>query len=91
LPRSRKELEHRLPAPSAPIKEYFADKECHTCGKKGHPARFCLQKKGKAKKDLEDDKLVFSGNKSAKTIKSPTKQVKSLEEVGQCATISSRG
>ena len=28
-------------------KEYFADKECHTCGKKGHPARCCPQKKGK--------------------------------------------
>ncbi len=26
-------------------KEYFADKECHNCGKKGHPARCCSQKK----------------------------------------------
>jgi hypothetical protein len=32
-------------------KEYFADKECQPCGKKGHPARFCPQKKGKATKD----------------------------------------
>jgi len=70
-------------------KEYFADKECHTCGKKGHPAR-CCPKKGKAKKDSEDDKSV-SSSKSTKTIKSLAKQVKSLEEVGQCATISSRG
>ncbi len=45
-------------------KEYFADKECHTCGKKGH-----AQKKVKAKKDSEDNKLV-SSDKSAKTIKS---------------------
>ncbi len=56
-------------------KEYFADKECHNCGKKGHPSRCCPQKKGKAKKDSEDDKLV-SSNKSAKTIKFLTKQVK---------------
>ena len=60
-------------------KEYFADKECHTCGKKGHPARCCPQKKGKNKKDSEDDKSV-SSNKSAKTIKSLTKQVKSLKK-----------
>ncbi len=46
-------------------KECFADKECHTCGKKGHPARCCPQKKGKAMKDSEDDKSV-SSNKSAK-------------------------
>ena len=26
-------------------KEYFADKECHNCGKVGHPARCCSQKK----------------------------------------------
>jgi hypothetical protein len=32
-------------------KEYFADDECHNCGKKGHPARCCTNKKGKAKKD----------------------------------------
>ncbi len=25
-------------------KEYFADKECHNCGKKGLPARYCSQK-----------------------------------------------
>jgi hypothetical protein len=60
-------------------KEYFADKECHTCGKKGYPSRCCLPKKGKAKKDLEDDKLV-SSNKSAKTIKSLTKQVKNWKK-----------
>ena len=56
--------------------EYFADKECHNCGKLGHPSRYCPQKKkGKAEKDSEDVKLV-SSNKSAKTIKSLTKQVK---------------
>ncbi len=39
-------------------KEYFADKECHNCGKLGHPSRCCPQKKkGKTKKDLEDKKL----------------------------------
>jgi hypothetical protein len=37
-------------------KEYFADKECHNCGKKGHPSRCCPQEKGKAKKDSEDYK-----------------------------------
>jgi hypothetical protein len=25
-------------------KEYFSDKECHNCGKKGHPSRCCPQK-----------------------------------------------
>ncbi len=60
-------------------KEYFADKECHNCGKKGHPSRCRPQNKGKAKKDSEDDKLV-SSNKSAKTIKSLTKQVKNLKK-----------
>jgi hypothetical protein len=60
-------------------KEYFADKECHNCGKLGHPSRCCPQKKnGKAKKDLEDGKSV-SSNKSAKTIKSLTKQVQTLK------------
>ncbi len=39
-------------------KEYFTNKECHNCGKKGHPARCCTNKKGKAKKDSEDDKSV---------------------------------
>ncbi len=61
-------------------KKYFADKEFHNCGKKGHPSRCCPQKKGKAKKDSEDDKLV-SSNKSAKTIKSLTKQVKNLKKL----------
>ncbi len=61
--------------------EYFADKECHNCGKLGHPPRRCTQKKkGKAKKDLEDDKSV-SSNKSAKTIKLSTKQVKTLKKL----------
>jgi hypothetical protein len=61
-------------------KEYFADKECRNCGKKGHPSRCCPQKKGKAKKDSEDDKLI-SSKKSAKTIKSLTKQVKNLKKL----------
>jgi hypothetical protein len=61
-------------------KEYFADKECHNCGKLGHSSRCCTQKKkGKAKKDSEDNKLV-SSNKSAKTIKLLTKQVKTLKK-----------
>jgi hypothetical protein len=61
-------------------KEYFAGKECHNCGKLGHPSRCCTQKKkGKAKKDSEDDKSV-SSNKSAKTITSLTKQVKTLQK-----------
>ena len=58
-------------------KEYFANKECHNCGKKGHPARCCTQKKGKTKKGTDDEKLV-SSSKSNKTIKSLTKQVKML-------------
>ncbi len=41
-------------------KEYFADKECHNCSKKGHPARYCPKKKGMKKKDSEDDKSVSS-------------------------------
>jgi hypothetical protein len=61
-------------------KEYFADKVCHNCGKLGHPSRCCThKKKGKTKKDSEDDKLA-SSNKSAKTIKSLTKQVKTLNK-----------
>ena len=61
-------------------KEYFADKDCHNRGKLGHPSRCCPQKKkGEAKKDSEDDKLV-SSNKFAKTIKSLTKQIKTLKK-----------
>jgi hypothetical protein len=60
-------------------KEYFADKECHNCGKKGHPARCCTQKKGKTKKGTDDVKSV-SSSKSNKTIKSLTKQVKMLKK-----------
>jgi hypothetical protein len=61
-------------------KEYFADKECHNCGKKGHPARYCTQKKGKTKKGTDDVKSV-SSSKSNKTIKSLTKQVKTLKKL----------
>jgi hypothetical protein len=61
-------------------KEYFADKECHNCGKKGHPAKCCTQKKGKTKKGTDDVKLV-SSSKSDKTIKSLTKQVKTLKKL----------
>ncbi len=61
-------------------KEYFADKECHNCGKKGHPARCCTQKKGKTKKGTDDVKLV-SSSKSNKTIRSLTKQVKTLKKL----------
>ncbi len=57
-------------------KEYFANKECHNCGKKGHPARL-YQKKNKAKKDSEDDKSVSS----SKLIKSLTKQIKTLKKL----------
>jgi hypothetical protein len=59
-------------------KEYFADKECHNCGKKGHPARCCTQTKGKTKKGTDDVKSA-SSSKSNKTIKSLTKQVKTLK------------
>ncbi len=58
-------------------KGYFADKECHNCGKKGHPARCCTNKKGKVKKDSEDDKSVSS----SKLIKSLTKQIKTLKKL----------
>jgi hypothetical protein len=61
-------------------KEYFANKECRTCGKKGHPRRCCNQKKGKTKKGTDDEKLV-SSSKSNKTIKSLTKQVKTLKKL----------
>jgi hypothetical protein len=61
-------------------KEYFADKECRNCGKKGHPARCCTQKKGKTKKGTDDEKLVLS-SKSNKTIKSLTKQIKRLKKL----------
>jgi hypothetical protein len=58
-------------------KEYFADKECHNCSKKGHPARCCTNKKGKAKKDSEDNKSVLS----SKSIMSLTKQIKTLKKL----------
>jgi hypothetical protein len=61
-------------------KEYFADKECHNCGKKGHPAKCCTQKKGKTKKGTDDVKSV-SSSKYNKTIKSLTKQVKTLKKL----------
>ena len=57
-------------------KEYFADKECHTCGKKGHPARCCPKKK--TKKGTDEGSV--SSSKSNKTIKSLTKQVKTLKK-----------
>jgi hypothetical protein len=41
-------------------KEYFSHEECHNCNKKEHPARYCTSKKGKAKKDSEDNKSVSS-------------------------------
>ncbi len=50
-------------------KEYFANKECHNCSKKGHPARCCPNKKVKTKKDSEDDK----SDSIVKSIKSLTK------------------
>jgi hypothetical protein len=58
-------------------KEFFANKECHNCNKKGHPARCCTNKKGKVKKDSEDNKSVSS----LKLIKSLTKQVKTLKQL----------
>jgi hypothetical protein len=58
-------------------KEYFADKECQNCGKKGHPARCCTNKKGKAKRGSKDDKSVSS----SKSIKSLTKQNKTLKKL----------
>jgi len=41
-------------------KEYFADKECHTCGKKGHPARCCPQTKKKTKKGTDEASVSSS-------------------------------
>ncbi len=61
-------------------KEYFADKKCHNCGKKGHPAKCCTQKKGKTKKGTDDVKSV-SSSKSNKMIESLTKQVKTLKKL----------
>jgi hypothetical protein len=61
-------------------KEYFANKDCHNCGKKGHPTRCCTQKKGKTKKGTDDVKSV-SSSKSNKMIKSLTKQVKMLKKL----------
>ena len=51
--------------------EYFADKECHNCGKKGHPSRCCSQNR-KGPSNLDDDKST-SSNKSSKSINSLTK------------------
>ena len=48
---------------------YFADKECFVCGKKGHGAKKCPQQ---AKKEAFDDSSVSS--------KSSTSAKKSLEE-----------
>jgi hypothetical protein len=58
-------------------KEYFANRECHNCGKKGYPERCCTNKKGKVKKDSEDNKSLSS----SKLIKSLTKQVKTLKKL----------
>ena len=58
--------------------EYFADKECHNCGKKGHPSRCCSQKR-KGRSNLDDDKST-SSNKSSKSINSLTKQLKTLKK-----------
>ncbi len=58
-------------------KEYFANKVCHNCGKKGHPARCYTNKKEKAKKDSDDNKSVSS----SKSIKLLTKQIKTLKKL----------
>jgi hypothetical protein len=58
-------------------KEYCANKECQNCSKKGHLERCCTNKKGKAKKDSEDDKSVLS----SKSIKSLTKLIKTLKKL----------
>jgi hypothetical protein len=58
-------------------KEYFANKECHSCGKKWHPARCCTNKKGKAKKECKDDKSVSD----SKLIESLTKKGKTLKKL----------
>ena len=50
--------------------------ECHNCVKKELPARCCTNKKGKAIKDSENDKSVSS----SKSIKSLTKQAKTLKK-----------
>jgi hypothetical protein len=60
--------------------EYFADKECHTCGKKGHPARCCPQKKKKTKKGTDEGSVSSSKSNNNKMIKSLTKQVKTLKK-----------
>jgi hypothetical protein len=77
-------------------KEYFANKECHHCDKKGHPVRCCTNKKGKAKKDLEDDKSVSSVksikllNKKIKTLKKPVSVLQAhQEDSGDSANLSS--
>jgi hypothetical protein len=57
-------------------KEYFTNKERQYCGKKGHPARCCTNKKDKVKKD-SDDKSVSS----SKSIKSLTMQFKTLKKL----------
>ena len=59
-------------------KEFFKDKECHNCGKKGHPSRCCPQKK-KASAGSGDEKSTLS-SKSSKSIKSLTKQIKTLKK-----------
>jgi hypothetical protein len=59
-------------------KEYFKDKECHNCGKKGHPSRCCPQKK-KAPAGSDDDKSTLS-TKSSKSIKLLMKQLKTLKK-----------
>jgi len=78
LPRRNKvpELEERTECNYN--KEYFKDKECHNCEKKGHPLRCCTQKK-KAPAGLGDDKST-SSSKSSKSIKSLTKQIKTLKK-----------
>jgi hypothetical protein len=61
-------------------KEYFKDKECHNCGKKGHPARCCCcPQKKKASAGSGDEKST-SSSKSSKSIKSLTKQIKTLKK-----------
>jgi hypothetical protein len=65
-------------------KEYFADKECHNCGKKGHPTRCCTQKKGKTKRVL----MMRSRCQVLSLIRQSMSDQASqdIEEVGQRAT-----
>ena len=62
-------------------KEYWKDKECYRCGRKGHPATTCSVK---PLKDMEDDDKSKSSSKASKEFQATVKKASAaLAQLGE--------